>query len=75
MSDYEERLQTHYGKLARSWGLQGQMSMQDKVVRERETTFIINQTLASLRKLGVAPKHARILDVGCGNGHLLAAFW
>lgn len=49
--------------------------MQDKVVRERETTFIINQTLTSLRSMGIAPEQARILDVGCGNGHLLAALW
>lgn len=75
MSEYEKRLQTHYGKLARSWGLQGQMSMQDKVVRERETTFIINQTLSCLRQQGIAPEKARILDVGCGNGHLLASLW
>lgn len=75
MSEYEKRLQAHYGKLARSWGLQGQMSMQDKIVRERETKFIINQTMACLRKQGVAPENARILDVGCGNGHLLAALW
>lgn len=73
--DYEQRLNSHYGKLARSWGLAGQMSMQDKVVRERETAFILNQTKASLRALGVAPEKARILDVGCGNGHLLAALW
>lgn len=75
MSEYEKRLNNHYGKLARSWGLQGQMSMQDKVVRERETTFILNQTLACLRKQGVASEKARILDVGCGNGHTLAALW
>lgn len=76
MSDsYEKRLQGHYSKLARSWGLQGQMSMQDKVVRERETQFIVQQTLACLRLQGIAPEAARILDVGCGNGHLLACLW
>jgi 2-polyprenyl-3-methyl-5-hydroxy-6-metoxy-1,4-benzoquinol methylase len=65
----------HYAKLSKGWGLQGQMSMQDKVVRERETTFITAQTQHCLRTLGVAPEQALVLDVGCGNGYLLAALW
>ncbi len=73
--DSDNLINDHYGKLARSWGLQGQMSMQDKVVRARETAFIVAQTRAALRELGVAPEQARILDAGCGNGHLLAALW
>ncbi len=71
----DEHIKGHYGKLARSWGLQGQMSMQDKVVRERETRFLVAQTRACLRDLGVAPEQARVLDAGCGNAHLLAALW
>ncbi len=71
----DEIITGHYGKLARSWGLQGQMSMQDKVVRARETAFILAQTRTCLRELGVAPEQARVLDAGCGNGHLLAALW
>lgn len=65
----------HYAKLSKDWGLQGQMSMQDQVVRERETQFILKQTQHCLRSLGVAPEQATILDVGCGNGFLLAALW
>lgn len=65
----------HYERLARGWGLQGQMSMQDKVVRERETQFVIKQVRHSLRALGVAPEQAHILDLGCGNGYLLQALW
>lgn len=65
----------HYAKLSKGWGLQGQMSMQDKVVRERETQFIVKQTQQCLRTLGVAPEQAIVLDVGCGNGYLLAALW
>lgn len=75
MSDYEKKMLGHYGRLAKSWGLQGQMSMQDKVVRERETHFIIQQTQQCLRQMGVAPENARVLDVGCGNGHLLSELW
>lgn len=65
----------HYAKLSKGWGLQGQMSMQDKVVRERETAFITAQTQHCLRTLGIAPEQALILDVGCGNGYLLNALW
>lgn len=71
----DHKVREHYSKLASTWGLQGQMSMQDKVVRGRETTFIVNQLKAVLRDMGVAPEAARILDAGCGNGHLLAAIW
>jgi SAM-dependent methyltransferase len=65
----------HYAKLADEWGLQGHMSMQDQVIRERETKFILAQTQAALREQGIAPEEARILDVGCGNGYLLAQLW
>lgn len=65
----------HYERLAKGWGLQGQMSMQDKVVRARETQFVIKQVRHSLRTLGVAPEQAHILDMGCGNGYLLQALW
>ena len=65
----------HYDKLARGWGLQGQMSMQDKVVRAREVQFLTRQTQECLRRLGVAPEQAHVLDVGCGNGYLLDALW
>ncbi|MBY0516373.1 MAG: class I SAM-dependent methyltransferase [Bacteriovoracaceae bacterium] len=65
----------HYKKLSVEWGLQGQMSMQDQVIRERETKFLIEQTKHCLRLLGVAPEQAQILDTGCGNGYLLQALW
>jgi SAM-dependent methyltransferase len=65
----------HYKKLASEWGLQGQMSMQDQVIRERETQFLVKQTQHCLRTLGVAPEQAHILDAGCGNGYLLQALW
>lgn len=65
----------HYKNLAKNWGLQGQMSMQDKVIRERETEFIIKQTKSILRSQGISPESATILDLGCGNGHLLSELW
>ncbi len=69
MSD--EIILNHYKKLAAGWGLQGQMSMQDKVIRERETTFAVAQVKQCLQRLGVAPEQARVWDFGCGNGHLI----
>lgn len=65
----------HYKNLAKNWGLQGQMSMQDKVIRQRESDFIIAQTKHSLRMQGISPESARILDLGCGNAHLLSVLW
>ncbi len=65
----------HYKNLAKNWGHQGQMSMQDKVIRSRETDFIVAQTRHSLRSRGISPEKARILDLGCGNGHLLSVLW
>jgi SAM-dependent methyltransferase len=71
----DEIILQHYRNLAKNWGLMGQMSMQDKVIRERETQFIIKQTHHCLRQLGISPERARILDLGCGNGHLLSQLW
>lgn len=75
MNQHDRTILDHYAKLAQVWGLQGQMSMKDKVVREREALFILRQTQACLRSMGVAPEQARILDLGCGNAHLLAFLW
>ncbi len=61
----------HYTKLATSFGHSGQMSMQDPIIRERETNFILTQVKVLLRQMGVAPEAAHLLDLGCGNGYLL----
>lgn len=65
----------HYTKLAASFGHSGQMSMQDPIIRERETKFITDQLKSCLRSLGIAPEAAHILDLGCGNGYLLEKIW
>lgn len=65
----------HYTKLAASFGHSGQMSMQDPIIRERETQFILHQLKVLLRQMGLAPEAAHVLDLGCGNGYLLEKIW
>jgi SAM-dependent methyltransferase len=60
----------HYKRLAKNFGDSGLCSMEDPYVREQETNFIAGEIELILKK-NKKLKKIKVLDVGCGNGHLL----
>lgn len=60
----------HYKKVAKNYGLSPLSSMKDPVIRNSEIHFFIT-TLKHLIN-GRDEASLSLLDVGCGNGHLLA---
>lgn len=60
----------HYEKLAKLWGLGPRSSIQDLEIRNAEVDFILGEVFEFLKR---APKkNLRVLEIGCGNGHLLS---
>lgn len=59
----------HYEKLARLWGLGPRSSIQDLEIRQTEIEFILGEVFEVLKKS--RHKNLRVLEIGCGNGHLL----
>lgn len=68
MRDYEQKVLEHYRKQASDVGLSPLSTMPDRIVRQREVDAILRY--AEAVKPAAAP--FEILDVGCGNGFLLA---
>lgn len=68
MSGYEKSVLEHYARQAAECGLSPVSTMPDEIVREREIDAIVSYVDAASRLGGVS----RLLEVGCGNGHMLA---
>ncbi len=66
----DEIILRHYEKLAKLWGLGPRSSIQDLEIRNTEIEFILGEVFESLKKS--AKKNLRVLEIGCGNGHLLS---
>ena len=68
MGKGDEIILKHYKKVAKSFGKGPHSSMQDQFIREKEIEFFCGeiQRFRELKK-----KLPEVLDVGCGNGHLL----
>jgi 2-polyprenyl-3-methyl-5-hydroxy-6-metoxy-1,4-benzoquinol methylase len=76
MSDQDQIILSHYARLAKNYGLSSTSSMKDSYIREIETKFICDEVQRHVKSLAINgskedPVHA-ILEVGCGNGHLLS---
>lgn len=59
----------HYHKVAKNFGDSPLSSIQDPVIRDQEISFFIKEIDRFIEKEDRFP---RILEVGCGNGHLLS---
>ncbi len=59
----------HYKKVASNYGLSPLSSMKDPVIRDGEIHFFITTLKSLINNDGAG---LNLLDVGCGNGHLLA---
>ena len=68
MSGYEETVLEHYARQAAECGLSPTSTMPDEIVREREIDAIVSYVEAASQIGNVS----RLLEVGCGNGHMLA---
>ena len=70
LKDYDKILYEHYQRVAKLNGLAGTCSMEDPYIRESETNFFLKEIGIFCNKHVGGP--VTILDVGCGNGYLLA---
>ncbi len=82
--DYDETIISHYNKIAEEYGLSSRSTMEDEIVRKKETTiirdfvehvayewrsdFAQNGEYATKKN---GDKDLIILDVGCGNGYTI----
>jgi ubiquinone/menaquinone biosynthesis C-methylase UbiE len=65
---YERAILEHYKSEAASQGTEPSSTMRDHITRERE----VSATLRALEHVAALPVPAReVLEIGCGNGHLL----
>jgi len=82
--EYDETIISHYNKIAEEYGLSSKSTMEDDIVRSKETTIIRNFVENVAREwrsdFGQNWEHATkkngdkdliILDVGCGNGYTI----
>ena len=71
--DYDSVIAGHYRKEALLHGLSPTCTMEDRAIREKETSAIVrfvDQSLRVRRSMGVGGP-ATIMDVGCGNGYTM----
>jgi len=68
---YDQLLLDHYEKVARMNGLAGTCSIEDQEIRKAEVDFFLSEIAYFLNHRSSGPK-VTLLDVGCGNGFLLA---
>lgn len=68
MSAYEEEVLQHYREQALNHQLRDSSTMPDEIVRDRELASI--RSYLSIMVCDNA--NANLLDIGCGNGHLLS---
>jgi SAM-dependent methyltransferase len=64
----QEYVLKHYEKIARTYGLSDKSSMHDPFIRDSERDFILNCLYEYIYEKNELPK---IVDFGCGNGHLI----
>ncbi len=82
--DYDETIISHYNKIAEEYGLSSRSTMEDEIVRKKETTIIRDfvEHVAYEWRIDFAQngeyatkksgdKDLIILDVGCGNGYTI----
>ena len=65
----DEIILNHYEKTAKLWGLGPRSSIQDPQIRETEIEFILGEVFEVLKRS--QNKELKVLELGCGNGHLL----
>ena len=58
----------HYKKVAKSFGKGPHSSMQDQFIRQKEIEFFCGE-IQRFKEL--SKRSPKVLDIGCGNGHLL----
>jgi len=66
---YHSRILNHYKKVAKNNGLSPRSSMEDPVIRDSEIEFFLTEIDEVIKLKG---DEISILEVGCGNGHLLS---
>lgn len=66
----DEIILKHYEKLAKLWGLGPRSSIQDPEIRNAEIEYILGEVFEQLKRS--PQKNLRVLEIGCGNGHLLS---
>jgi SAM-dependent methyltransferase len=71
MSDDIERTKNHYRKVAAAFGMDPKSSMRDQYIRQSEILFFKNSIERFIKSFKVKKKKLKILEIGCGNGHLL----
>lgn len=74
---YDVIVRKHYDQVAGRAGLSSSSTMEDKIVRAKETDAILRLVRVTYERSGTPGRHAAaaqlaILDVGCGNGYTLA---
>lgn len=82
--EYDETIVSHYDRIATEYGLSSRSTMEDEIVRKKETSIIRDfvEKAVRVRRGDSAQNSERttrkngdkdliILDVGCGNGYTL----
>jgi SAM-dependent methyltransferase len=76
LASYDEQISEHYKKVAGNHQLLSSSTMEDNIVRERETDAILTFVRVALsfrsEHYSSGNKPVRIMDVGCGNGFTLS---
>jgi SAM-dependent methyltransferase len=81
---YDEKIELHYDQVAAECGLSPQSTMADEIIRNKETSVILEFVDRAARacRADVATRHrtaaerthpgaVTVMDVGCGNGYTL----
>lgn len=68
---YDDAIRNHYNKVAEESGTSSKSTMEDSIIREKETETIFRFVEHAVGG-GANSEQATILDVGCGNGYSLS---
>ena len=68
--EYDQLIEEHYRKVAEKHGLSPASTMEDSIMREKETDAIVRFVSVSLQE-HFTGRTVRIMDIGCGNGYTL----
>lgn len=68
---YDSDIEKHYRKVAEEKGLSATSTMEDEIVRKKETEVILDFVADIIRKRASPNRRLTVMDVGCGNGFTL----
>src|SRR5437870_3053639 len=70
-NDYAAVILAHYRREALKYGADPKSTIDDETIREHEIAAIL-QLMDHVLARRPVERHSRVIDIGCGNGYLLA---